>query len=102
MQQTYNVSYDKISLVFLANVAGYFMSCISSSFIQHHYGLQASLVLAAANLAGGCLALSFAPPFPVFILALVLLGFGCGQYDASLTTVISHEEDGVLMSVMYA
>lgn len=50
----------------------------------------------------GCGVLAFAPPFGVFVLALGLLGFGSGLYDACLTTVVSHEEDGVLMSCLYA
>lgn len=46
--------------------------------------------------------MSFAPPFGAFILALVLQGYGSGLYDASLTTVISHEEDTAMMTLMYA
>lgn len=92
---------------------------MSASFIEHRFGLQVLLVvrsseflvcpdtdslpqLAAVSLSAGCLALSFAPPFGAFISAIVFQGFGCGLYDASLTTVISHKEDGVAMSLMYA
>lgn len=61
-----------------------------------------SKVVAAFFMAAGCLVLAVVPPFSVFVFALALLGFGGGLYDAALTTVISHEEDGVLMSCMYA
>jgi MFS family permease len=80
----------------------YFLSCLSSSFLTHHLGLRYSLHLAALSLSSGCLLLSFAPPFGAFIAAVALMGFGGGLYDAAITTVISHEEDGALMSYTYA
>lgn len=128
MQEHYQVSYDKISTVFLSNTAGYFLSSISSPFLLHHFGLPATLLVAAASMSVGCVTLSIAPPFPVFALMLLFLGFGSGvvrrapfrsrtqtpclplrrltppfpQYDASITTIVSHEEDGVLMSWLYS
>lgn len=50
----------------------------------------------------GCLILAFAPPFGVFVFSLAFLGFGSGLYDTCLTTVVSHQEDGVMMSWLYA
>ncbi|GAA5914521.1 hypothetical protein JCM8208_005378 [Rhodotorula glutinis] len=102
MQEHYNVSYDKISTVFLANTAGYFLSSISSPFLLHHFGLPTTLLVAAAAMSVGCVTLSVAPPFPVFATMLLFLGFGSGVYDASITTIVSHEEDGVLMSWLYS
>lgn len=123
MQAHYRVSYDEISIVFLANTAGYFLSSISASFFLHHFGLQVSLLTAAAAMSTGCVVLSIAPPFPAFIIMLGFMGFGSGMYgarlslvllspslslsaslhaDAVITTVIAHEEDGVLMSLLYS
>ncbi|GAA6062525.1 hypothetical protein JCM10212_001575 [Sporobolomyces blumeae] len=102
MQEHYRVSYDEISLVFLSNVAGYFISSISASFLTHHIGVNNTLLVASGAMSTGCLALTFAPPFAVFILALAFLGFGAGIYDAAITTVISHAESQALMSCMYA
>lgn len=39
---------------------------------------------------GGALLISFAPPFPVVVVGLCLMGFGGGFYEACLTTVVSH------------
>ena len=58
--------------------------------------------VAAASTGAGSLALSFAPPFPLFIISLSTLGFGCGLFDATLTTLISHDEDATSMSFLYA
>ncbi|GAA5946674.1 hypothetical protein JCM10213_004650, partial [Rhodosporidiobolus nylandii] len=102
MQDHYRVSYDEISLVFLANTAGYFASSMSASFVLHHWGLQVSLAVACLGMCIGCIILSVAPPFPVFVCALAFMGFGGGMYDACITTVVSHEEDGILMSLLYS
>ncbi|GAA5981623.1 hypothetical protein JCM11641_003920 [Rhodosporidiobolus odoratus] len=102
MQEFYGVSYDAISLVFLSNTAGYFASSMAASFVLHHFGLQISLGVACAGMSAGCIILACAPPFGVFIVSLAFMGFGGGLYDACITTVISHEEDGVLMSLLYS
>ena len=60
-----------------------------------------SLWVACLAFAAGCATLSAAPPFLAFIFGLVLLGFGGGLLDACLTTVVSHDEDQVLLSAMY-
>ena len=59
--------------------------------------------IAASALSIGCLVLSFAPPFGVFIAALIVLGFGSGMYDTVITTLMAHDDDSpALMSYMYA
>ncbi|SGY35938.1 BQ5605_C002g01819 [Microbotryum silenes-dioicae] len=102
MQEHYGVSYDEISIVFLANVAGYFISCVLSSFLSHKLGARYALVCAAVVWSIGCAILIVWPPFGVFVLSLAMLGFGGGLYDALLTTIISHDENPVLMSWMYS
>ncbi|KAI5477526.1 MFS efflux transporter [Pseudohyphozyma bogoriensis] len=79
MQAYYHVSSEKISLVFFANIAGYFLSCAASSYLFHNLGLTWALIVAAACWSAGSLMLSFAPPFPVFIISLLPLGFGSGH-----------------------
>lgn len=90
MQLHYDVSYEQISLVFLSNVAGYSVSCVSSSFITQQLGLRWALVVAGGFMTSGCLILAVAPPYPIFVSSLALLGFGSGLYDAALTTVVSY------------
>ncbi|KAM0787314.1 hypothetical protein ACM66B_007088 [Microbotryomycetes sp. NB124-2] len=102
MKHFYDVSESKISLVFLANVAGYFVSSISTSFLVHHLGMVYSLWVACLVFAAGAATLAVAPPFGAFISGLVLLGFGGGLLDACLTTVVSHDEDQVLLSILYS
>lgn len=123
MREYYGVTYDKISLVFLAQTAGYFLSSMAASPVVHHFGIQVSLGTACAGMATGCIMLSVAPPFGIFVASLIFLGFGSGmvrrflpalissrtdispsipQYDACITTIISHADSPSLMSFTYA
>lgn len=121
MREYYQVSFDEISLTFLAITAGYAISCTSASLLQHRLGVRWSLHVALGVLSAGCILLLCKPPFPAFICALVLVGFGnglCGEsrrqmaigeikadtvtIDACITTVISHEESAVLLSWLYS
>lgn len=63
--------------------SGYFALVLCCALI---YGTQAAGFLYAS----GSLIISFAPPFPVVMAGLVLMGLGGGFYEASLTSVISH------------
>jgi hypothetical protein len=40
--------------------------------------------------ATGAMLIAFAPPFPVVMIGLMLMGIGGGFYDTCLTGVISH------------
>ncbi|CAE6479580.1 unnamed protein product [Rhizoctonia solani] len=52
--------------------------------------------------AGGALLISFAPPFPLVVVGLCLMGLGGGFYEACLTSVASHFEDSRFMNIVYA
>lgn len=60
----------------------------------HHYGLQASLLVACAGMSLGCIVLSIAPPFPVFIVMLMFMGFGSGVSVATAGKASRLEADG--------
>ncbi|ELU37324.1 MFS_1 domain-containing protein [Rhizoctonia solani AG-1 IA] len=78
-QKFYQLSYQTVSLVFLASFGGQMASALHGS---------------------GALLISFAPPFPVVVIGLTLMGFGGGFYEACLTSVVSH--DNRFMNIMYA
>jgi fucose permease len=83
MQDYYGVTYDKISLVFLAQTAGYFVSCNGASAVLQRYGIQVALAVACTGMVAGCATLAAAPPFGAFVMALGLLGFGSGMVRLS-------------------
>lgn len=42
------------------------------------------------------------PPFPAFIVALLITGLGAGLNDLSLATYLAHFKNGPMMSIFYA
>ncbi|CAE6538525.1 unnamed protein product [Rhizoctonia solani] len=101
-QDHYHLSYETVSLVFLAGFGGYLVSCVLNSVLQSVIGTYNVLLMAGALNGGGALLISFAPPFPLVIVGLCLMGFGGGFYEACLTSVVSHFEDSRLMNFIYA
>ncbi|KAG8732409.1 hypothetical protein FRC11_013867 [Ceratobasidium sp. 423] len=101
-QDHYHLSYETVSLVFLAGFGGYLVSCVLNSVLQSVIGTCNVLLMAGALNGGGALLISFAPPFPLVVVGLCLMGFGGGFYEACLTSVVSHFEDSRLMNFIYA
>ncbi|CAE6510912.1 unnamed protein product [Rhizoctonia solani] len=101
-QDHYHLSYETVSLVFLAGFGGYLVSCVLNSVLQSVIGTCNVILMAGILNGGGALLISFAPPFPLVAVGLCLMGFGAGFYEACLTSVISHFEDGRLMNIIYA
>ncbi|KAF8599583.1 MFS general substrate transporter [Ceratobasidium sp. AG-I] len=102
LQAHYDLSYEVVSLVFLAGFGGYLVSCMLNSVLQNAIGTRWVLMAAGCLYASGSLLISFAPPFPAVMAGLVLMGLGGGFYEASLTSVISHFENSKFMNILYA
>lgn len=101
-QDHYRLSYETVSLVFLAGLGGYLVSCMLNSVLQNMIGTRNVLLMAGILYGGGSLLISFAPPFPIVMVGLCLMGFGGGFYEACLTSVISHFENNRFMNILYA
>lgn len=65
-------------------------------------GLNTALLIAAGCMAGGCLTLALVPPFPVFVLALALVGYSGGLFNAAITSFIAHDENEGTMALLWA
>ncbi|TIB04708.1 hypothetical protein E3P96_01506 [Wallemia ichthyophaga] len=102
MGEYYDISEDDMSMCFLANFGGYLISTALSAFLIHHVRLRLVLTSASAIYFSGSLVATFAPPFAVFIVSLVLTGTGAGLLDVAATSVIMHYEDGPLLTVTYS
>ncbi|EUC56936.1 MFS transporter [Rhizoctonia solani AG-3 Rhs1AP] len=102
IQDYYRLPYEVVSLVFLAGFGGYLVSCMLNSVLQHAIGTRNVLLMAGILYGGGSLLISFAPPFPLVMVGLCLMGFGGGFYEACLTSVISHFENSRFMNILYA
>ncbi|CEL55801.1 Bypass of stop codon protein 6 OS=Saccharomyces cerevisiae (strain ATCC 204508 / S288c) GN=BSC6 PE=1 SV=1 [Rhizoctonia solani AG-1 IB] len=102
IQEHYNLSYDVLSIVFLAGFGGYLISCVLNSVLQSVIGIHGVLLMAGFWYATGAMLIAFAPPFPVVMIGLMLMGIGGGFYDTCLTGVISHFESTKLMNIFYS
>ncbi|CCO28592.1 Riboflavin transporter MCH5 [Rhizoctonia solani AG-1 IB] len=102
IQEHYNLSYDVLSIVFLAGFGGYLISCVLNSVLQSVIGIRGVLLMAGFWYATGAMLIAFAPPFPVVMIGLMLMGIGGGFYDTCLTGVISHFESTKLMNIFYS
>lgn len=83
------------------NTSRYLIADLASSFITSRIGLRYSLLLGCCLSSAGCLIISFAPPYPVFVIGLSLLGGGSGTFDSNLTTVVSHHGSPLVMSIFF-
>ncbi|CAE6538520.1 unnamed protein product [Rhizoctonia solani] len=101
-QDHYHLPYETVSLVFLAGFGGYLVSCLLNTVLQSVVGTCNVVLMAGALYSSGALLMSFAPPFPVLIVGLCLMGFGGGFYEACLTSVVSHFEDSRFMNIAFA
>ncbi|KAJ3513496.1 hypothetical protein NLJ89_g2914 [Agrocybe chaxingu] len=102
IQKHYNLSYETISLVFLAGFGGKLVSSILNPVLQNLLGTRWLLLTAGVLYAGGSLLIAFAPPFSLVMVGLALMGFGGGFYAACLTSVIAHFDNSSFMNILYA
>ncbi|TIB92320.1 MFS general substrate transporter [Wallemia mellicola] len=102
MEVFYNKSESIISLSFLANSGGYFISTIASSYMIHHLPLYIVMMISSFVYAAGSLIGTFKPPFAVLMISLITTGFGAGLLETAATIVLVHFEDGPLISLAYS
>ncbi|KAL4765274.1 putative MFS efflux transporter [Aspergillus foveolatus] len=76
IEDDYNIGYAIVSLVFIANAAGFLLAAPCTHTIRAKFGYPRSYALSMGLLAAGYTALACNPPFPVVVAAFFLLGFG--------------------------
>ncbi|CAE6465982.1 unnamed protein product [Rhizoctonia solani] len=84
-QAHYQLSYETVSLVFLAGFGGYLLSCALNSVLQSVIGTCHVLLMAG-----------------VFGSGALSHGLWRSFYEACLTSVVSHFEDSRFMNIVYA
>ncbi|KAJ3510942.1 hypothetical protein NLJ89_g4387 [Agrocybe chaxingu] len=102
IQKHYDLSYEVVSLVFLTGFGGYLAACMLNSVLQNAIGTRWVLLTAGLLHAGGSLLIAFAPPFPLVMVGLTIMGLGNGFYEACLTSVIAHFENSRFMNIIYS
>ena len=86
----YGVNQATIGLTFFAGSAGYVVASLSTGPLVSRFGFRIALAAAGglAFLAGG-LYLATRPPFVMFVLALVITGYGTGALESMLNAYLA-------------
>jgi fucose permease len=76
MEKDYRIGYAVVSLVFVAQAAGFIISAFFNDAILSRLGRAKSLMLAELLMIVGYVAVVCTPPFPVVVTAYMFVGFG--------------------------
>ncbi|KAL4907827.1 hypothetical protein BDW74DRAFT_166452 [Aspergillus multicolor] len=76
IEEDYGIGYAIVSLIFIANAAGFLLAAPLTHTIKTKLGYPLSYALSMGFLTAGYVAISCHPPFPVVVAAFFLLGFG--------------------------
>jgi fucose permease len=85
----YHVDKGTIGLVFLSMTLGFLISAFNSGLLVEKLGPRRYLMSGTAFLLLAMFTISLAPPFLVFVAALLPLGFGVAVIDAGLNAYIA-------------
>jgi len=89
MMLHYSVNKGTIGLVFLSATVGFLISALNSGLLVAKLGPRRYLMPGVAIFLLALFTISLAPPFPVFVAALMPLGFGTAVIDAGLNAYIA-------------
>ncbi|KAJ3818938.1 major facilitator superfamily domain-containing protein [Lentinula raphanica] len=102
LQIYYNLTFTVVSLIFLANAAGWLVASFLNIYLLHHHSFWTTLAVASmANMVGSIIIVT-SPPFPAFVVALFINGIGACIYDASFAAYTAHFDEGPAMSLLFA
>ncbi|KAL3490007.1 major facilitator superfamily domain-containing protein [Aspergillus germanicus] len=72
----YEIGYAIVSLIFIANAVGFLLAAPLNYTIKTELGHSKSYALSMGLITGGYIVIAAHPPFPVVVVAFLLLGFG--------------------------
>lgn len=82
LESHYSISYRTVSFSFLVAFTGYLIAAFICDHLHRYLGRWGSALGVASQLVCYLIA-STAPPFPLFVIAYGISGFGCGLIEAS-------------------
>jgi len=82
MQEYYKVGFAVVSLVFISACIGFILAALVNVYLSDRFGFGKIIVFASSLQLIGYAVQSAAPPFPVFVIAFSLNGFGFGILDS--------------------
>ncbi len=89
VQTQYGIGKNVVSLIFLFTSAGFITAAFTSGLLVARLGQRRFLVVGLAALTLAMLGAGSVPPFPLLLVAVLLLGFGYGIVDAGLNAYLT-------------
>jgi fucose permease len=86
---TYQVDRTTIGVTFFAIAAGYVLSGLSNGALLGRLGIRIALAAGATAFLVAGLYLASRPPFPAFVLAQVVIGYGLGVIESALNVYLA-------------
>lgn len=76
LEKEYQIGYAIVSLIFVANAAGFLSAAPTTHFLESKFGRARAYAVAEGSLLLAYVMLVSRPPFPVIVLAFYFIGFG--------------------------
>ena len=77
MEDHYGIGYAVVSMIFVANAAGFIIAAPTSNAIASALGRAKTLMLSEIIMLIGYVMIVCTPPYPAVVVAYLFLGFGC-------------------------
>lgn len=77
MEDHYGIGYAVVSMIFVANAAGFILAAPTSNAIASALGRAKTLMLSETIMLIGYVMIVCTPPYPAVVVAYLFLGFGC-------------------------
>jgi len=77
MEDHYGIGYAVVSMIFVANAAGFILAAPTSNAIASALGRAKTLMLSETIMLVGYVMIVCTPPYPAVVVAYLFLGFGC-------------------------
>jgi fucose permease len=103
LQRYYNVDYLVISIIWLFNSLGFMAAGLSNVWLSDRFGFGIVAPFGAALQALAYALICWGGPYPLFVFAFVLIGWGLGLQDAQVNSIVSRMQNAnTLMFLMHA
>ncbi|THH16127.1 hypothetical protein EW146_g4461 [Bondarzewia mesenterica] len=93
IQSVYHVGFAVVSLVFISNCVGFVIGSVSNIMLTDRVGFGKVIVLGSIAQAVAYCLQAPGPPFPLFVIAFAINGFGIALQDAQANGFVASYKD---------
>ncbi|KAL9710438.1 hypothetical protein Ac2012v2_006738 [Leucoagaricus gongylophorus] len=104
IQEVYHVNFTIVSLIFIFACLGFILGALANVHLTHRFGFGKTIIFGSILQIIAYALQSPAPPFPVFVMAFTINGFGIALQDAQangLVASLRHQAEAK-MGVLHA